>query len=1298
MRVPAGTAAALARLLAWDAPFLPAVVSAVPAGGGAVAIECDGAGAPLSEVAGWPRSRRLAVAVQLVAAAEFLHERGWLPARSLLRGARVQRRGDGDALRLAALPRWRLDSPRLAHRLRAAAGNGGGVRAAALAPLLRALAPERRALVDEALRESRDGALAEGLLAALAGDSRSAAVLRHPGGPGRFLWARRLPVPDGVAWVEDDDALAAGLAAGRLRFAAAGSAAVACGGALDEGEIARIVARAAAGGRDAVVLTTVPLQGSVAAAVVGGETGVWALGADAAAARRHVAAAVERSGGRAALVADLLRGGAAAAFAGEPGEGAASGGTERLASPAAHGALRWLRQAAVGLEEAELARLHDGDVAAALAELERLRLVARRGRRWTALAPATAPDPARAATMAAALPEGSWAACVAAGVATGAWEPLAARCERALAAGDGEGVLAAVPSPPPTAALALAAAEAALLTGRAGDAERLLSAAPDGTARRRALEAWWAEQAGLPGLSPGPLGAAELEALPPRLAVRVLHAEADAARRGGDPGRALRSLEEAAALAGGGVPEAEIRLAAARGSAALSRLARLRWRSWPPDARARALHLLGYERMERGALAAAATALRAAARLASGADLRLLGDIHSDLGSAAILADDPVAADRYLRAAERLLERCGSRRAVTVVRHNRGVLANDRLDWRTAEAMVGASRELRGGVIDSAYWLEELELARSLLARGAVDALSRRLPALREGLAPHADHAVLREALAALAAHLALARGDPASADALAPAAGEAEERLLAAVVRAAEGVEPDPGLPPRWGMALTARALAHVRRGDEAGARAVLADALVRQPREAAVAFARLAAVLGGFGTRLGAAWSKLRRRAEAALAEAELDGWLEVIRAWLGVDAELVLDRLAAAAAGGRDGLDAATLAPLARALGVPGLEVWRRGERLAAAGAAGGAGREVAAGEARVVVGGSPDGVALAAARLLAALAGAAAAGTPDLAAGAAAAAGGILGDSPAVAALRDEVARWGPLPATVLILGEPGTGKELVARELHRASGRRGRFVPVNCAGIPATLLEAELFGVVRGAYTGADRDRHGMVEEAEHGTLFLDEIGELPLELQAKLLRLLQEREVRRVGGAAVRAVDVRFVAATNRDLKAAMAAGAFRADLFYRLTVGVIAIPPLRERREDIDALARHFLAQHAAAFSRPGVRLSPAALEALRAGRWPGNVRELDAALARAVAVAAPGEVIGASRFADVERAAGVEPTLLTWAAAVEAFRRDYFARMLRSTGGNRSEAARRAGLSRQALLYHLRNLGTLE
>ncbi|MFH1177599.1 MAG: sigma 54-interacting transcriptional regulator, partial [Acidobacteriota bacterium] len=303
--------------------------------------------------------------------------------------------------------------------------------------------------------------------------------------------------------------------------------------------------------------------------------------------------------------------------------------------------------------------------------------------------------------------------------------------------------------------------------------------------------------------------------------------------------------------------------------------------------------------------------------------------------------------------------------------------------------------------------------------------------------------------------------------------------------------------------------------------------------------------------------------------------------------------------------------------------------------------------------------------------------------------------LLGASRSLAELRVEISRWAPLPATVLVLGEPGTGKELVARELHRQSGRSGAFVPLNCAGVPAALLEAELFGVVRGAYTGADRDRGGLVEAAEGGTLFLDEIGELPGELQAKLLRLLQDREVRRVGATRSRKVEVRFVAATNRDLRAAVAAGTFRQDLFYRLAVAVIEVAPLRERPEDVDILAHHFVNHFAAAFCRPGVRLAPAAGELLAQGHWPGNVRELESAVARAVASARAGELLGPDRFPGIAAAAGAPVALAPWAQAFEGFRRSYFAALLRESGGNRTQAARRAGLTRQALFYQLRQLG---
>ena len=292
------------------------------------------------------------------------------------------------------------------------------------------------------------------------------------------------------------------------------------------------------------------------------------------------------------------------------------------------------------------------------------------------------------------------------------------------------------------------------------------------------------------------------------------------------------------------------------------------------------------------------------------------------------------------------------------------------------------------------------------------------------------------------------------------------------------------------------------------------------------------------------------------------------------------------------------------------------------------------------------------------------------------------------------VREEISRWAPLPVVVLVLGEPGTGKELCARELHRQSQRPGAFVPINCAGIPASLLEVELFGSVRGAYTGADRDRPGLVEEAEGGTLFLDEVGELPLELQGKLLRLLQEREARRLGATRTRTVDVRFVAATNRDLAGAVAAGTFRPDLFYRLSVGVIRMPPLRERPDDIEELARSFVQRCAATFGRLGVRLAPDSVGVLRAGAWPGNVRELESAIARAVAAARPGEVLGPDRFPELVPQSATSPARCsptTRRSACSGASTSFCCRDLRR---NRSQAARRAGISRQALLYHLREL----
>ena len=230
-------------------------------------------------------------------------------------------------------------------------------------------------------------------------------------------------------------------------------------------------------------------------------------------------------------------------------------------------------------------------------------------------------------------------------------------------------------------------------------------------------------------------------------------------------------------------------------------------------------------------------------------------------------------------------------------------------------------------------------------------------------------------------------------------------------------------------------------------------------------------------------------------------------------------------------------------------------------------------------------------------------------------------GIVGSNPALHAILDQLRIVAPTDVTVLIEGETGTGKELIARATHMYSGRRHRpFVKLNCAAVPAELLESELFGHERGAFTGATAQRLGRFETADGGTLFLDEVGEMPLHLQTKLLRVLQEQEFERVGGNRTIQVDVRIVAATNRDLKEMVDENKFRADLYYRLAVFPLNIPPLRERREDIPLLIRYFVRKHARRMNRNIETIPAHALEALTNYDWPGNIRELQNVIERSV------------------------------------------------------------------------------
>jgi DNA-binding NtrC family response regulator len=303
-------------------------------------------------------------------------------------------------------------------------------------------------------------------------------------------------------------------------------------------------------------------------------------------------------------------------------------------------------------------------------------------------------------------------------------------------------------------------------------------------------------------------------------------------------------------------------------------------------------------------------------------------------------------------------------------------------------------------------------------------------------------------------------------------------------------------------------------------------------------------------------------------------------------------------------------------------------------------------------------------------------------------------GLVGRSPAMLELYKEIARVAPARSTVLIIGESGTGKELVARSIHQHSARAARpFVPVNCGALAETLLEAELFGHVRGAFTGAVADRKGLWEEAEGGTLFLDEVGETSPAMQVKLLRALQEKEIRRVGATRPVRVDARVVAATNRDLEKEVAAGRFREDLFYRLNVFTLRPPPLRERRSDIPLLAERFLRASRDNVGR-SLRFQEETVKTLVAYDWPGNVRELESAVEYAAlrahgAEIAPEDLPPKLQSEEVRAAAARSPLAALYddLPLLEELERRYLLHVLKVVGGNRTRAAEVMGIDRRTL-----------
>jgi len=316
------------------------------------------------------------------------------------------------------------------------------------------------------------------------------------------------------------------------------------------------------------------------------------------------------------------------------------------------------------------------------------------------------------------------------------------------------------------------------------------------------------------------------------------------------------------------------------------------------------------------------------------------------------------------------------------------------------------------------------------------------------------------------------------------------------------------------------------------------------------------------------------------------------------------------------------------------------------------------------------------------------------------------GNIIGRSPAMLAVFQLIETIAPTTSTVLITGESGTGKELVARAIHFNSPRKDRpFVAVNCGALPEALLESELFGHVRGAFTGADANKKGLIEVAEKGTILLDEIGEMSPPMQVKLLRVLQERRFRRVGGTDETEADIRIIAATNRDLARLVAEGQFREDLYYRINVIPVHMPSLRERQDDVPLLAEHFAAKYSEQLGKTITGITPEAMQCLQAYAWPGNIRELENAMERAVALeqaaliapeSLPERVRNGNTVGDPPVAGGRPEEFpedgIDLEQHVRRIEREYIAAALRHAGGVKVKAADLLGMSFRSLRYYMK------
>ena len=652
-----------------------------------------------------------------------------------------------------------------------------------------------------------------------------------------------------------------------------------------------------------------------------------------------------------------------------------------------------------------------------------------------------------------------------------------------------------------------------------------------------------------------------------------------------------------------------------------------------------------------------------------------LGLIELDLGATALDEGRSLEADRHQLRAYRLLQAAGYRHVTRRVLFNLAVGDLDQLEIQRAEDRL---EELAKEDPDGPYM--RAERARLGLAQGKLGKFRRQLDAFERKV--DKEDPRFSEGLHLLLGVAALFDGELARARGTLEAAGQ-EGVAWSGLVDTVAGREAGSWQPDGWGVSMAADLLHDARSG---GGRVAALLSTGRMTRSHALAIA-LAEHLGRLRLPIT---ESMRVDAVRVLREAKMDGWADSVAGTSKLDGAVVEALAEIVERGGPENLTPDLVLRLLTALGVSGLELRNAVDRrLIWQVGSGNAGTEIRHGRIVVVpLGGEAhEGATW---RLLT--------GIFELFAPADTAPSdpeteetGFFGISAAARSVRRELCEMGPTHLAILLVGETGVGKEVAARALHRLSERRGAFVPVNVAAIPTNLLEAELFGSVKGAYTGADRARQGLAVAADGGTLFLDEVGDLDPPLQVKLLRFLDSQEVRPVGATQSRIVDVRILSATNSDLDRRVREGGFRQDLYYRIAAPPLTIPPLRERREDIGLLTDLFEREAVTRHGLANCTWSGEAEAVMRRYRWPGNVRELRHAVEVAL-VRAGGGVVQKEHLPITETEVGPSGT---WDEAQREFRRSFLRAALERNNGNRSATARELGISRQALLYHIRNLG---